>query len=51
LISLEASKKVLYFLEHQLRPKEFSPKPKENNVIIKQRKTEKINCCLIKVVD
>ena len=27
-----------YFLEHQLRPKEFSPKPKENNVIIKQRK-------------
>ena len=23
------------------RPKEFSPKPKENNVIIKQRKTEK----------
>jgi len=39
-----------YFLEHQLRPKEFSPKPKEN-VIIKQRKTEKRNCCLIKVVD
>jgi hypothetical protein len=28
-----------YFLEHQLRPKEFSPKPKENNIIIKQRKT------------
>ena len=28
-----------YFLEHQLRPKEFSPKPKENN-IIKQRKTK-----------
>ena len=27
-----------YFLEYQLRPKEFSPKPKENN-IIKQRKT------------
>ena len=28
-----------YFLEYQLRPKEFSPKPKENNIIIKQRKT------------
>ena len=30
-----------YFLEHQLRPKEFSPKPKENNVIIKQIKPRK----------
>ena len=30
---------VLYFfLENQLRPKEFSPKPKEKKVIIKQRK-------------
>jgi hypothetical protein len=28
-----------YFLKYQLRPKEFSPKPKENNIIIKQRKT------------
>jgi len=27
-----------YFLENQLRPKEFSPKPKEKKVIIKQRK-------------
>ena len=26
------------FLENQLRPKEFSPKPKEKKVIIKQRK-------------
>ena len=30
-----------YFLEHQLRPKEFSPKLKENNVIIKQIKPRK----------
>ncbi len=30
-----------YFLEHQLRPKEFSPKPKENNIIIKQRRPRK----------
>ena len=30
-----------YFLENQLRPKEFSPKLKENNVIIKQRKPRK----------
>ena len=35
-----------YFLEHQLRPKEFSPKPKENNVIIKQIKPrKKTNLC------
>ena len=31
-----------YFLENQLRPKEFSPKPKEKKVIIKKEtKTEK----------
>ena len=42
-----------FFLENQLRPKEFSPKPKEKKVIIKTKetKTEKRNCCLIKVVD
>ena len=28
-----------YFLEYQLRPKEFSAKPKENIIIIKERKT------------
>ena len=31
-----------YFWENQLRPKEFSPKPKEKKVIIKQKSnTEK----------
>jgi hypothetical protein len=30
-----------YFLEHQSRPKEFSPKPKENNAIKKQRNPRK----------
>ena len=31
-----------FFLENQLRPKEFSPKPKEKKVIIKKEtKTEK----------
>ena len=30
-----------YFLENQLRPKEFSPKLKENDVIIKQIKPRK----------
>ena len=29
-----------YFLENQLRPKEFSPKPNEKKVIIKQRKNK-----------
>ena len=36
-----ACKHILYWkvlLENQLRPKEFSPKPKEKKVIIKQRK-------------
>ena len=34
-----ACKKIIgnFFLENQLRPKEFSPKPKEKKVIIKQR--------------
>ena len=39
------------FLENQLRPKEFSPKPKESNYKTKETKTEKRNCWLIKVID
>ena len=44
---------VKYILENQLRPQEFSPKPKEKKVLIKTKETkrEKRNCCLIKVVD
>ena len=38
----DACKNILYivkkFLDNQLRPKKFSPKPKEKKVIIKQKK-------------
>ena len=44
---------VKYFLDNQLRPKKFSPKPKEKKVIIntEETKIEKRSCCLSKVVD